>query len=77
MKASELVKTLQGTIEHAGDIDVSIEAAVPGGGRTEQRVYEVLGNKNKILILSKEAWDADPLMSLPIMDSDGASSEPH
>ena len=64
MKASELIETLEWHIKEFGDHEVFLEAELEGK-RTEQALYDALSGGRKILLVSKEACDADPLNKLP------------
>lgn len=72
MKISELIKSLQHCeSEQGGDFLVSIETGdKTTGRRIEQVVFDVLLS-NRVLLVSKEANELDPLNSLPVCDSDG------
>lgn len=65
MKASELVKQLQAAIEQEGDAEVRMEVCREGQRFTQGADY-VLGRPAGFLVLSQEAWDADPINALPI-----------
>lgn len=68
MKASELVKALQASIEQFGDVEtVHLEVEHSNGKRTAQEIADVLSNGDKIVLVSREAVNADPLMKLPIV----------
>lgn len=64
MKASRLVEHLNNHIKDHGDSEVSLEAEL-NGGRTEQKLFDVLSGNNQVLLVSKEAMDADPINQLP------------
>lgn len=67
MKASELIEALKEGIERVGDQQIHIEAEL-NGARTEQTASDVLFGRNRILLVSKEAMDADPINALPIIE---------
>ncbi len=67
MKISELIKYLNEAIERDGDNEVSIEAELDGR-RTEQRLFDVYGGSKTLLLVSKEAVEADPINALPAVE---------
>lgn len=70
MKASELIEALKRSIERFGDKDVRIQ--VEGAGkRFEQCAADVHTGPFTVVVISKEAMDADPLNALPVCNSGG------
>lgn len=67
MKISELVAILNKTKDTAGDLVVRIETSTKDKVRVEQDIFDVLIGGNRVILVSKEALEADPLLDLPTM----------
>ncbi len=72
MNLQKLKQALDG-IRATDNVEVKIEASI-NGVRVEQSIQDVLtgGSPLRILLVSQEAIDADPLLSLPVMNLDKA-----
>lgn len=77
MKATELAKIIMGSVAAHGDYDVYVQAEF-NGARSEQKAFDIWWGNNQVILVSKEAMDADPLLALPTISADDAPlSEPH